>query len=59
MPHSHRTDKEKDSRIVVRLSMDLHSQFKSILKSEDKNQSEVMREFIKMYIAEKKQKTLF
>ena len=59
MPHSHRTDKEKDSRIVTRLSNELHDQFKAILKSKDKNQSEIIRDLIRNYIADNKQKGLF
>jgi len=59
MPISQRMDKEKDRNIMVRVSADLHEQFKAILKANDNNQSEIIRELIKKYIAENKQKTLF
>lgn len=59
MPISQRMDKEKDRNIMVRVSADLHEQFKAILKANDNNQSEIIRELIKKYVAENKQKTLF
>jgi len=59
MALSKRTDKEKDKNIMVRVSADLHSQFREILKENDNNQSEVIRELIKKYIKEHRQKTLF
>jgi len=59
MPISQRMDKKKDRNIMVRVSADLHEQFKAILKANDNNQSEIIRELIKKYIAENKQKTLF
>ena len=59
MPHSRRTDKEKDKNIMVRVSGELHEQFRSILKQEDKNQSEVIRDLIRAYIKERRQKSLF
>ena len=59
MPQSQRTDKEKDKNIMVRVSGELHQQFRSILKQEDKNQSEVIRDLIREYIAQRKQKSLF
>lgn len=59
MPISQRMDKKKDRNIMVRVSADLHEQFKAILKANDNNQSEIIRELIKKYVAENKQKTLF
>jgi len=59
MSQSQRMDKEKDRNIMVRVSADLHEQFKAILKANDNNQSEIIRELIKKYIAENRQKTLF
>lgn len=51
-----RTDKEKDEKIVVRLPKYLKDDFREILILNDTNQSEVMRQFIKQYIRENKQK---
>jgi len=59
MTQNKRMDKEKDRNIMVRVSSELHEQFKAILKVNDNNQSEVIRELIKKYIAENKHKTLF
>lgn len=51
-----RTDKEKTVQILVRVPPYLKEEFKEVLTLEDENQSEVIRKFIKSYIAEKRAK---
>ena len=55
---TYRTDQEKTELITVRVPTYLKNEFKQVLTLNDTNQSELIRAYIKQYIAENKSKLL-
>ena len=55
---TYRTDQEKTELITVRVPTYLKNEFKEVLTLNDTNQSELIRAYIKQYIAENKSKIL-